>query len=245
MRRIRGSLFTSLDGVIQAPGGPSEDPTGGFAHGGWLPQFFDEDVGGAIDAFFGRDYDLLLGRRTYDIFAAYWPYVGASEDEQRASGTGEIFDARGKDEGEAAAIAMGEAFTRANKYVVTRGSPDLGWSNSHAVRSLDELAALKQEDGPDLLLQGSSTLYPALLAAGLLDQLTLMTFPVVVGRGKTWFGQGMPAKGLRLVHHQLTRSGAIIATYEAGGELTHGWAGPQSTSQREQERQRAMAEGRW
>ncbi len=132
MRRIRGSVFVSLDGVMQAPGGPSEDPTGGFDHGGWLPQFFDEDVGQAIDDFFGSDYDLLLGRRTYDIFAAYWPYVGGE-----ATGIGEIFDATGKDDGEAAAIAMGEAFTRANKYVLTRGQPDLGWSNSHRVGGIE------------------------------------------------------------------------------------------------------------
>ena len=94
MRRIRGSAFVSLDGVMQAPGGPSEDPTGGFQHGGWLPQFFDEDVGEAIDAFFGDQYDLLLGRRTYDIFAAYWPYIGGD-----TTGVGEIFDLIGKDEG--------------------------------------------------------------------------------------------------------------------------------------------------
>jgi dihydrofolate reductase len=143
VRKIRGSLFSSLDGVIQAPGGPSEDPTGGFAHGGWLPQFFDEDVGGAIDAFFGTSYDLLLGRRTYDIFAAYWPYVGGE-----ATGVGEVFDTVGKDEGEAAAIQMGEDFTRARKYVLTRGEPDLGWSNSHPLGSMEELAAIKAGDGP-------------------------------------------------------------------------------------------------
>jgi dihydrofolate reductase len=240
MRRIRGSVFVSLDGVMQAPGGPSEDPTGGFAHGGWLPQFFDEDVGGAIDAFFGRDYDLLLGRRTYDIFAAYWPYVGGE-----ATGIGEVFDRTGKDEGEVAAIAMGEAFTRANKYVLTRGTPDLGWSNSHRVGSMEELRSVKEGEGPDLLIQGSSTLYPALLAAGLLDRLTLMTFPVVLGRGKRWFGEGTPARGLRLVDHKVTRSGAVIATYEPAGEIEQGWAGPQSNSEREQARQRAMVEGRW
>jgi dihydrofolate reductase len=218
----------------------SEDPTGGFAHGGWLPQFFDEDVGGAIDAFFGRDYDLLLGRRTYDIFAAYWPYVGGE-----ATGIGEVFDRTGKDEGEVAAIAMGEAFTRADKYVLTRGTPDLGWSNSHRVGSMEELRSVKEGEGPDLLIQGSSTLYPALLAAGLLDRLTLMTFPVVLGRGKRWFGEGTPARGLRLVDHKVTRSGAVIATYEPAGEIEQGWAGPQSNSEREQARQRAMVEGRW
>ena len=240
MRKIRGSVFVSLDGVMQAPGGPSEDPTGGFKHGGWLPQFFDEDVGEAIDAFFGQDYDLLLGRRTYDIFAAYWPYVGGE-----ATGIGEVFDATGKEDGEAAAIAMGEAFTRANKYVLTRGSPQLGWSNSHRVGSIEELRAVKEGDGPDLLIQGSSTLYPPLLAEGLLDRLTLMTFPVVLGSGKRVLGEGTPAEALRMVDHQVTRSGAVIATYEPAGKVEHGWAGPQSTSERETARQQAMADGSW
>ena len=239
MRRIRGSVFVSLDGVMQAPGGPTEDPTGGFEHGGWLPQFFDEDVGQAIDAFFGQSYDLLLGRRTYDIFAAYWPYVGGE-----ATGIGEVFDRTGKDDGESAAIAMGEDFTRANKYVLTRGSPDLGWSNSHRLGSIEDLRTIKEGDGPDLLIQGSSTIYPALIAAGLLDQLTLMTFPVVLGKGKTLF-DGSPAKALRMVEHKVTRSGAVIATYEPGGDVDHGWAGPQSTSAREEARQRAITEGRW
>ncbi|MEO6361277.1 MAG: dihydrofolate reductase family protein [Sphingomicrobium sp.] len=240
MRKIRGCAFVSLDGVMQAPGGPSEDPTGGFEHGGWLPQFFDEDVGGAIDAFFGSDYDLLLGRRTYDIFAAYWPYVGGE-----ATGIGEIFDRAGKDDGEASAIAMGEAFTNANKYVLTRGNPDLGWSNSHRVGSIEDLRGVKESDGPDLLIQGSSTIYPGLIAAGLLDHLTLMIFPAVLGHGKRLFGEGTPAKAMRKIEHQVTRSGAIIATYEPAGEIEHGWAGPQSTSAREQARQSAMAEGRW
>jgi dihydrofolate reductase len=240
MRKIRGSVFVSLDGVMQAPGGPTEDPTGGFEHGGWLPQFFDEDVGQAIDAFFGSDYALLLGRRTYDIFAAYWPYVGGE-----ATGMGEVFDRTGKDEGEAAAIAMGEAFTRANKYVLTRGTPDLGWSNSHRLDGIDALRAVKEGDGPDLLIQGSSTLYPALIEAGLLDQLTLMIFPVVLGKGKRLFEEGTPARALRMIEHKVTGSGAVIATYAPGGDVSHDWAGPQSNSAREQARQEAMAEGRW
>ena len=240
MRRIRGSVFVSLDGVMQAPGGPSEDPTGGFEHGGWLPQFFDEDVGQAIDAFFGENYDLLLGRRTYDIFAAYWPYVGG-----QTTGIGEIFDATGKDDGEAAAIEMGRAFTEANKYVLTRGSRELGWSNSHRVGGFDELREIKQSDGPDMLIQGSSTIYPGLLAEGLLDSLTIMTFPVVLGRGKRIFGDRTPAEALRMVDHEVTRSGAVIATYEPAGKVEHGWAGPQLTSEREEARQRAMSEGAW
>jgi len=222
MRNIRGSVFVSLDGVMQAPGGPSEDPSGGFVHGGWLPQFFDRQVGEAIDAFFGDDYD------------------GES-----ATGIGEIFDRTGKDDGEAAAIAMGEAFTRATKYVLTRGSPDLGWSNSVPLGSIEELRAVRDGDGPDLLIQGSSTIYPALIAAGLLDRLTVMTFPVVLGRGKRLFIDATPAEALRMIDHQVTRSGAVIATYEPAGKVEHGWAGPQSTSERERARQAAMAEGSW
>ena len=225
---------------MQAPGGPSEDPTGGFQHGGWLPQFFDEDVGEAIDAFFGDQYDLLLGRRTYDIFAAYWPYVGGE-----TTGIGEIFDRTGKDDGEAAAIAMGEAFTRANKYVLTRGTPELGWSNSHRVGSLEELRTIRDGEGPDLLIQGSSTIYPALMGAGLLDELTLMTFPVSLGAGKRLFGNDSPAKAFRMVRNKITRSGAVIATYEPAGKVEHGWAGPETSSEREKARQAAMAEGSW
>jgi dihydrofolate reductase len=240
MRKIRGSAFVSLDGVLQAPGGPSEDPTGGFQHGGWLPQFFDEQVGQAIDDFFGADYDLLLGRRTYDIFAAYWPYVGGE-----ATGIGEVFETVGKEEGEVAAIEMGCAFTEANKYVLTRGTPDLGWSNSHRVGSIGELRAIRDGDGPDLLIQGSGTLYPQLLAAGLLDRLTVMTFPVVLGQGKRLFGDGTPTEALKMVDHKVTGSGAVIATYEPAGSVEQGWAGPQSTSEREQARQAAIADDRW
>ena len=240
MRRIIGGVFQSLDGVIQAPGGPTEDPTGEFEHGGWLPQFFDEEVGQAIDKLFARPYDLLLGRRTYDIFAAYWPYVGRETIEM-----GEQFERAGSDDGEADAVAMGEAFTRANKYVLTRGAPDLGWENSHKLSDVAALREVRNGDGPDLLIQGSSTLYPQLLKEGLLDELTVMTFPVVLGGGKRLFGDGTPAKSLRLTRNKVTPSGAMIATYELAGEPEHGWAGPQSTSSREIERQRRMAEGSW
>lgn len=240
MRRIIGGVFQSLDGVIQAPGGPTEDPTGGFAHGGWLPQFFDEHVGQAIDRLFTPPYDLLLGRRTYEIFAAYWPYVG-----RETSAMGETFERTGSEDGEAEAAAMGEAFTRANKYVLTRGSPDLGWANSHRLDDLDALRAVKSGDGPDLIIQGSSTLYPQLLAEGLIDRLTIMTFPVVLGGGKRLFGEGMPPKTLKLIDHVISPGGSVIATYEPGGAPEHGCAGPQSSSVREAARQKAMAEGRW
>ena len=220
-RKIIGGAFVSLDGVMQAPGGPSEDPTGGFAHGGWLPPFFDEVTGQAMGDFFAREYDLLLGRRTYDIFAAYWPYV------------------EGEDAG------LGEAFNRANKYVLTRGEAPLEWENSHRLGGMEDLARVKAGDGPDLLIQGSTTIYPALLEAGLLDRLTLLTFPVVLGSGKRLFGEGTPARTMVMVDQKVTPSGVVIATYELGGEVKTGWAGPQIDSEREQERQRRMTEGSW
>ncbi len=221
MRKVIGGMFQSLDGVVQAPGGPSEDPTGGFEYGGWLPSFFDEEAGRAMGEFFAQPYDLLLGRRTYDIFAAYWPYV------------------TGEDAG------LGEAFNAAGKYVLTRGNQELPWANSHRLSGMDDMAALKRTDGPDLLIQGSSTIYPALLAAGLLDRLMLLTFPIVLGRGKRLFGEGTPAGAFKLVEQQVTGGGVVIATYEPTGAVTTGWAGPPSSSEREQARQRAMRDGAW
>lgn len=221
MRRIIANVFVSLDGVMQAPGGPTEDPTGGFAQGGWVAPHFDEAGGAAIGAFFAEPYDLLLGRRTYDIFAAYWPYA----------------------QGENA--AMGEAFTTAAKYVLTRGAAPLPWANSHRLTGIDAVAALKATDGPDLLIQGSSTLYPALLAAGLLDRLQLMIFPIVLGHGKRLFGDGTSSAGLKLTEHQVTASGVVIASYAPAGAVETGWAGHRIDSEAEQDRQRRMAEGSW
>jgi dihydrofolate reductase len=220
MRRIIGGMFVSLDGVVQAPGGPSEDPTGGFVHGGWMAPIADDEVDTAIGRFFSQPYDLLLGRRTYDIFAAYWPY---------ADGDG---------------AAMGEAFTAADKYVLTKGEQPLPWANSHRMRTVDDVATLKLEDGPDLLIQGSSMIYPALLSAGLLDRLVLYTFPVVLGSGKRLFGGGTPPSTLKLVDHQVTTGGTVIATYEPAGPVETGSFG-QIESAREDERQAKMKDGTW
>ena len=220
MRSIVGGVFQSLDGVMQAPGGPTEDPTGGFAYCGWMPALSDATVGQAVGDFFSRPYDLLLGRRTYEIFAAYWPYA--------------------KGEG----AAMGEAFTAAGKYVLTRGEQPLPWDNSHRLRGIDDVAALKHGDGPGLLIQGSSTIYSALLAAGLLDQLVLYTFPLVLGRGKRLFSDGTPPGTLKLVDHKVSSGGVVIATYEPAGPVQQGSFG-QIDSAREQERQRRMKEGTW
>ena len=222
MRRIIGAAFLSLDGVIQAPGGPTEDYTGGFDQGGWLFRFGDDGIFETVGSLFAGEYDLLLGRRTYDIFASYWPYV----------------------DGEAA--EMGQAFTRAGKHVLTRGDQPLEWENSHRLTSIDAVAALKAGDGPDLVIQGSSTIYPGLLAAGLIDRLTLMIFPVTLGKGKRLFGEGTSASALRMVDHRVTAKGTIIATYELGGAIPADGAFPQpSTSAREAERQRRMQDGSW
>ncbi|HSJ77343.1 MAG TPA: dihydrofolate reductase family protein [Erythrobacter sp.] len=223
MRKIHAAAFISLDGVIQGPGGPGEDTTGEFDAGGWVFRLWDEAVGDEVDRLFGRDYDLLLGRRTYDIFAAYWPYV----------------------EGEAA--AMGRAFTAANKYVLTRGDRPLEWENSHRLGSIEDIAALKQEDGPDLVIQGSGTLYPPLLAAGLIDRLTLMIFPLVLGNGKRLFSKDTAPTLMALVESRVSAKGTMIATYEQRGGLPPmpDFAPPPSTSEREAERQRAMEEGYW
>ena len=219
MRKLTGAFFQSLDGVIQAPGGPTEDPTGGFAHGGWMSPVYDEVVDAEIGKLFTPPYALLLGRRTYDIFAAYWPYI----------------------EGEEA--AMGEALTAAEKYVLTRGDQPLAWENSHRLGGIDDVAALKQTDGPDLLIQGSSTIYPPLLAAGLIDRLVVMTFPVVLGTGKRAFGDGMSARTLTLVEHT-TGKGASVAIYEPAGPVETGSFGTVESA-RETERQRRMKEGSW
>ena len=214
-RRIIGGVFQSIDGVMQAPGGPQEDPTGGFAHGGWLAPLFDEALGNQIDTLFSGNVDLLLGRRTYDIFAAHWPF--APPDEPIAA-----------------------LFARISKYVLTRSDPPLAWQGSRRLANMDALAALKREDGPDLVIQGSSTLYPQLLEHGLLDRLITMTAPVVLGRGKRLWGEGTPPRTLSLVEQRVSRTGIVMATYDVGGEVqTASFAAPEP-SQAEVERRQAL-----
>jgi dihydrofolate reductase len=221
MRQITGAIFVSLDGVIQGPEAPDEDRSGGFELGGWLAQFFDEAVGERIDALFEPPFDLLLGRRTYDIFAAFWPYNADEPD------------------------GIGQRFDRASKYVLTRSDGPLDWQNSHRLGSLDALAALKRDEGPDLVIQGSSTLYPQLLAAGLIDRLVLMTFPLVLGPGKRLFGEGTLPLSMRMVDHEVTPGGNVIAAYEPAGEVEPGSFPTEEPSAAELERRAAIARGEW
>lgn len=223
-RKITGAAFVSLDGVIQAPGGPTEDTQGGFEEGGWMFKIWDPGIEETLGSLFSGDYDLLLGRRTYDIFAAFWPY--AEEPENRP---------------------MSEAFDRANKYVLTRGDAPLEWQNSHRLAGIADVARIKAEAGSDIIIQGSSTIYPALLEAGLIDELILMIFPVVLGRGKRLFGEGTPVDKLHMTDHRVTDAGTVIAKYRPGGTLPpYPEQGPiGARSEREAERQRKMAEGTW
>jgi len=221
MRTSSGAAFVSLDGVMQAPGGTTEDPTGDFPYGGWLPPHSDDATATAVGDLFEGSFDLLLGRRTYDIFAAFWPYV----------------DGDGK--------PMGELFDRVRKYVLTRGEAPLTWQNSERLASIEAIARLKSGDGPDLLIQGSSTLYPQLLAAGLIDRLMVMTFPVVLGGGKRLFGDGTSGGAMRMNDHTESARGTIIASYEPAGPVVLGSFPTPEPSEAEVSRRRAMVAGTW
>lgn len=205
MRKVTASAFVSLDGVMQAPGGPEEDTVGGFKYGGWTVPYWegDEVLGQQMGKVFSEPYDLLLGRKTYDIFAAYWPKVTDPND------------------------AIAGPFNRATKYVVTSSKEPLTWQNSVALRGNvpAEIARLKKEDGPALLVQGSSQLLHALFANDLLDRLTLLTFPVVLGKGKRVFDESSKPGALKLVDSVVSTNGVTISTYERAGEVKTGTFG--------------------
>ncbi len=213
MRKITASTFVSLDGVMQAPGGPEEDPVGGFRFGGWVFNYWDEEAGKVIGELFARPFALLLGRRTYDIFAAYWPY----QDD-----------------------AIARAFNPATKYVATHRPESLSWQNSRALGP-DIVAALRrirQEDGPDLLIQGSGNLIQTLLAHDLIDEMTVLTFPLLLGAGKRLFEGGAAPRALKLARSAVSGTGVIVATYERGGQIRPGSFVSGQPSEAELERRR-------
>jgi dihydrofolate reductase len=216
MRKLTGSVFLSLDGVMQAPGGPEEDPTSNFRFGGWVQPFWAEDMG-PFEQLIMAEYDLLLGKRTYDIFAAYWPY---NQDDP-----------------------IGEKFQRINKYVLTHSDEPLEWDNSHRLSgdTADAVRELKQTEGRDLLIQGSSTLYIPLLAAGLIDRLVLITFPILLGEGKRIFDGSEQPGALKLVDHFVSAKGVILATYEPAGEVPTGTFATKEPSEAELKRRAAWA----
>jgi dihydrofolate reductase len=197
MRKLIVTTFLTLDGVMQAPGGPGEDDQGGFAHGGWSVHHWDERMGEIMDAWMSVPFDLLLGRRTYEIFSAYWP--NAPEEDARP-------------------------LNDATKYVVSRSRPTLGWDPSVLIEgdAAEGIAKLKEEDGPELQVHGSSNLIQTLLRHDLVDEYRLWTFPVVIGSGKRLFGDGSIPAALRLVDTQMSTTGVVIGVYVPAGELTTG-----------------------
>jgi len=192
MRKLIATAFVSLDGVMQGPGGPQEDTSGGFDLGGWTTNYASEKSGAAVLDMVGtiaKPHDLLLGRKTYDNFASFWPNVPADN-------------------------RIGSVFTKANKYVLTGGSAKLEWANSQKLRNLDDLKKVKAGEGSDIVLWGSSTLYPQLLDANLIDRLQLVICPIVLGKGKRIFGNTSHQVALKLTKCEATPTGVILATYE-------------------------------
>ena len=199
MRKVIVGAFVSMDGVMQAPGGPDEDPTGGFKYGGWVAPTADRDpvFGAEVGKLFDQPFDLLLGRRTYDIFAAHWPYAeqGPYDD-------------------------IAKTFNRITKYVATRKGVDLPWKGSVALRDgVKEVSRLKQEDGPALVTQGSTELVHSLLAAGLVDEIRTFTFPILLGKGKRLFDETSEPRAFKVTHTAISPDGLIHATYVRAGEV--------------------------
>jgi dihydrofolate reductase len=200
MRQVITGAFVSLDGVMQAPGGPQEDPTHGFKHGGWVVPYIDEVFGQAVDELFGPPFDLLLGRRTYEIFAAHWPYAEGGE-----------YD------------AIAKRFNSITKYVATRSNMELTWKGSIALHdAAADVAQLKREDGPQLITQGSSDLIQTLLANDLIDEIRTFTFPIVLGNGKKLYGKGAKPAAFALVDNKVSTKGVTISRYRRTGNVETG-----------------------
>lgn len=197
MRTIRIIEHISLDGVIQGPGGPDEDPENGFKHGGWAFPHSSAEGGAAIDRAHGSGFDLLLGRKTYDIFAGYWP---------RQAGP------------------MADSLNGARKFVATHRPETLGWGPVEGLGTdiAAGIAKVKAGDGPDLIVWGSSTLTPLLIAEGLADEVLLMVFPVLIGRGKRIFSDLVPPSELHLIESKATPTGVIVSTYKPAGAMRTG-----------------------
>jgi dihydrofolate reductase len=198
MRKLIVQTFLTLDGVMQAPGGPGEDDDGGFAYGGWSVNYWDDQMGQVMGEATSRPFAMVLGRRTYDIMAAYWP---TAPEETGA-----------------------KVFNDATKYVATHRPLTPEWSNSVQIEgdAADGLAALKAEDGPELQVHGSANLIQTLLAHNLVDQFRLWVFPAVIGSGKRLFADGTMPSGLRLVDHKVSTTGVVMGTWEPAGEIAIG-----------------------
>ncbi|MEW6426771.1 MAG: dihydrofolate reductase family protein [Thermodesulfobacteriota bacterium] len=219
MRKLVVLSFLTLDGVMQAPGGPEEDPTGNFAYGGWVFPYFDDFLGRVMDEQMGNPFDLLLGRRTYEIFAAYWPYVQSADP-----------------------IATG--INSAKKYVASRTLTRLDWGDSELLRGdvAAAVAELKEKDGPDIQVHGSGVLVQTLLQHDLVDELWLKIFPITLGRGKRLFATGAVAAGFELRACRTSPAGVIVASYSRAGGVRPGSFAPEEPSEAELARRRRLQE---
>lgn len=222
MRRVIASTFVSLDGVMQAPGGPEEDRTGGFSFGGWMFCYESEDLDISSAGFDGRNRELLLGRRTYEIFEAYWPYQ--SSDDPIAS-----------------------TFNATRKYVASRTLKEVNWYNSTLLHGdvADAVAALKLEEGADLQIIGSGELIQTLHSASLIDEYNIWIFPLVLGEGKRLFPNTIHPRSLKLIRSKLSESGVIMTTYVPVGEVQVGSYVTTEPSERELIRRKRISSGSW
>jgi len=219
MRKIIVGAMVSLDGVMQAPGLASEDPTKGFNFGGWVMPYFDQAFGEELDRLFSENFDLLLGRKTYEIFAAYWPYY----DEDAPHG------------------GIAKLFKRIRKFAVSRsGAVDTSWPGSVLLRGIADVRRLRDEDGANLVTQGSTELVHALLANDLVDAMTTFTVPVVLGGGKKLFADGSAPHAHKLTSSRVSSTGVMIGHYERDGAIRTGGAVLISPSQAETARQERM-----
>ena len=218
MRPLVVNTFVTLDGVMQAPGGPEEDPTGDFTHGGWSAGYWDEAMGARMGELMGAPFDLLLGRKTYEIFAAHWPHV---PDEPGA-----------------------EQLNSARKYVASRTLDKVEWNNSTLLEGdvADAVRKIKQEEGPEIQVHGSSDLIQTLLEHDLIDEFRLMIFPVVLGTGKRIFGDGAAPAGLELADSAMSSTGVVMATYKQAGDIRYGSFALEEPTEEERERRAGLAD---
>lgn len=217
MRKLIINTFVTLDGVMQAPGGPEEDPTSNFNFGGWSFHYWDEVMGNFMDEFMSKPFELLLGRKTYEIFAAHWPYITNDP--------------------------VADKFNATKKYVASRTVNKLNWANSILIKNNveNEIKKIKEQNGPELQVHGSSNLIKTLVNENLVDQFNVWTFPVTVGKGKQLFGEGVNASNLKLVDVKSSGTGVIIATYQPAGELKLGSFALEDETEEELARRRKLA----